>query len=119
MAFRRDREKSAQPFAYTLGVSIAMKILRCYKVMTATLVLLAISGCATISTLTEPETKNKIFSGSIRNVELKCAHATCLDFPFSLVADVILLPITIPWTAYRYITADESEKTEILKENEK
>jgi len=89
------------------------------KLMTATLLILAISGCATIGTLTEPETKNKIFSGSVRHVELKCAHATCLDFPFSLIADVILLPVTIPWTAYRYIASDESERTDKLKESEK
>lgn len=93
-------------------------ISRCY-VIAATLVLLVISGCATSISLTEPKTKNKIFSGSVRHVELKCAHATCLDFPFSLVADVVFLPVTIPWTAYKYMAPSESEKADKLKENEK
>lgn len=92
-----------------------MKMISCYKVIAATLVLLVISGCTTSITLTEPKTKNKIFSGSVRHVELKCAHATCLDFPFSLVADVVLLPVTIPWTAYKYIVPDESEKAGKLR----
>src|SRR5262249_14348319 len=26
------------------------------------------------------------------------AHAVCLDFPFSLVADAVLLPVTVPWS---------------------
>jgi uncharacterized protein YceK len=96
-----------------------MKISIGSKLITTALLLLAVSGCATMGTLTEPETKNKVFSGTVRHVELKCAHATCLDFPFSLVADVILLPVTIPWTAYRYIATDESVKTDKVKENEK
>ena len=57
-----------------------------------------VSGCATIGTLAENETKNKIYSGTIRHAELKCAHGVCLDFPFSLLADTLVLPITIPWT---------------------
>lgn len=62
------------------------------------LVLVLLSGCTTIGTLSEDETRNKVYSGTIRQVELGCAHAVCLDFPFSLVADTLLLPITIPWT---------------------
>jgi len=55
-------------------------------------------GCTTALTLSEPETRNKVYSGTVRQVDLGCAHGTCLDFPFSLVADTLLLPITIPWT---------------------
>jgi uncharacterized protein YceK len=68
-----------------------------------------LSGCATISTLTEPETKNKIYSGTIRHFDLKCGHGTCLDFPFSFILDTVLLPFTIPVTIYNYATAKPDE----------
>ncbi len=57
-----------------------------------------LTACGTIATLGEDETRNKIYSGTLRQVELKCAHGTCLDLPFSFVADTVLLPVTIPWT---------------------
>jgi uncharacterized protein YceK len=69
-----------------------------------------LAGCTTIGTLTEEQTKNKIYSGTIRQVELKCAHATCLDFPFSLVADTALLPVTIPWTIANHCRGDEQNE---------
>jgi uncharacterized protein YceK len=81
------------------------------KIITTGIALLALSSCATIGTLTEPETKNKIFSGTIRHVELKCAHAVCLDMPFSVIADAVLLPVTVPWTAYDFIEPTENEKS--------
>ena len=62
------------------------------------LLVAGLCGCATAMSLTEHERKNKIFSGTIKHAELKCAHAVCLDFPFSLVADAVLLPVTIPWS---------------------
>ena len=65
-----------------------------------------LSGCATSGTLAEPSTRNKVYSGTIRHFELKCAHAVCLDFPFSLVADTVLLPITIPWSIYNVVAKD-------------
>jgi len=69
------------------------------------------SGCATIGTLGEDETRNKIYSGTVRHVELKCAHAACLDLPFSLVADTVLLPVTIPWTMSNfYCRGDAPER---------
>jgi uncharacterized protein YceK len=68
-------------------------------VVGAMLAAAAISGCATIGTLSEDETKNKIYSGTIRHAELACAHAVCLDLPFSLAADTLLLPVTVPWSA--------------------
>jgi uncharacterized protein YceK len=61
---------------------------------------LALAGCATIGTLGEPETHNKVYSGTIRDIQLECAHGTCLDLPFSLVADTVVLPATIPWSLY-------------------
>jgi uncharacterized protein YceK len=64
------------------------------------LLALALSSCATIGTLGEPQTRNKVFSGTIRDVELGCAHGTCLDLAFSLVADTVVLPATIPWSLY-------------------
>jgi uncharacterized protein YceK len=69
----------------------------------------AVSGCATIGTLSEEETKNKIYSGTIRHAELKCAHAVCLDFPFSLVADTFLLPISVPWSIVNFVRAGGSK----------
>ena len=71
-----------------------------------------LAGCATIGTLSEDETKNKVFSGTIRHGELKCAHATCLDFPFSFVADVILLPITIPWSLVNFAKSNGADTKE-------
>ncbi len=89
-----------------------IKISACSRFITAALISLAVTGCATTETLTEPDTKNKVFSGTVRHVELECAHATCLDFPFSLAADTILLPVTIPWTAYRFMAAEKDVKTD-------
>ena len=68
-----------------------------------------LAGCATIGTLSEDETKNKVFSGTIRHGELKCAHGTCLDFPFSLAADVLLLPITVPWSLVNFAKSSGTE----------
>ncbi len=74
-------------------------------------VLALLSGCATIGTLSEKETKNKVYSGTIRHVELKCAHGVCIDFPFSFVADTVLLPITIPWTLVNLARSSSDEKS--------
>ena len=80
------------------------------RVIATLVALLALTGCVTIGTLTEPETRNKIFSGTIRHIDLECAHAVCLDMPFSLVADAAILPVTIPWTAYNFIKSDENQE---------
>jgi uncharacterized protein YceK len=71
-----------------------------------------LTACTTISTLGEDETRNKIYSGTARQFELKCAHGTCLDFPFSLVADTVLLPVTIPWTIVNLRGEDETDSGE-------
>ena len=65
-----------------------------------------LSSCATVMSLGESETRNKVYSGTVRHVELKCAHAVCLDFPFSLIADTLLLPITVPWTLINFATGE-------------
>jgi uncharacterized protein YceK len=61
---------------------------------------LALSGCATIGTLGEPQTRNKVFSATIKDIQLECAHGSCLDLPFSPAADTVVLPATIPWSIY-------------------
>lgn len=60
-----------------------------------------LSGCATIGTLGEDQTTNKVYSGTARDFELECFEGTCLDIPFSFIADTVLLPITVPWTLVR------------------
>lgn len=65
------------------------------------LIMLAFSGCTTIDTVSDEKVKNKILSGTARHIELQCAHAVCIDAPFSLVLDVVLLPATIPLTFYK------------------
>jgi uncharacterized protein YceK len=88
--------------------------------LVATVAAIAVGGCATIGTLSEEETKNKIYSGTIRHAELKCAHAVCLDFPFSLVADTFLLPITVPWSVVNLVRAggSQAEKSDELPHRE-
>jgi uncharacterized protein YceK len=86
-----------------------MKRRRSARLIATSVCLLGMCGCASIITLGEPKTKNKVFSGTIRHIELKCGHAVCLDMPFSLVADTVLLPVTIPWTAYNFAEVDENQ----------
>jgi uncharacterized protein YceK len=71
-------------------------------------VVVGLYGCATAGTLAEHETTNKVFSGTRRHVELKCAHAACLDLPFSLVADAVLLPVTVPWSIVNWSRSERS-----------
>jgi len=78
-------------------------------------ILFAISGCTTIGTLGEEEHNNKVYSGTLRQFELACGHAVCIDFPFSFVADTILLPVTIPWSIYN-VSTDRAEKYKKSKE---
>lgn len=68
-----------------------------------------LGGCATAQTLSENGTKNNIYSGTIRHLELKCAHGTCLDLPFSLAADTLVLPYTIPKTVITNCCSDAGE----------
>lgn len=71
-----------------------------------------ITGCTTLITLSEAETKNKIYSGTIRQADLKCGHGTCFDFPFLLIADTALLPVTIPWTVFNLASGDTTSNRE-------
>jgi uncharacterized protein YceK len=70
---------------------------------------LALTSCATVGTLSESETKNKVYSGTLRHFELKCAHAVCLDFPFSLLADTLALPVTLPWSLVNLMRSDAAQ----------
>ena len=55
---------------------------------------LIVSGCGTLCTATESHCgKLAPFSGTRAAAQ---GHGTQLDVPFSFIADVILLPITIP-----------------------
>jgi uncharacterized protein YceK len=73
------------------------------------LILLLNTGCVSIGTLSEKEHNNKVFSGTIRHMELSCDHGICVDLPFSLVTDVVLLPVTIPWSIYN-VSTDSAQK---------
>ncbi|WP_299268204.1 YceK/YidQ family lipoprotein [uncultured Psychrosphaera sp.] len=79
------------------------------------IILLSISGCVSIGTLGEKEHNNKVFSGTIRHIELACGHGICLDFPFSFVTDAVLLPVTIPWSIYNVSTGRAEKYKEYQK----
>lgn len=58
----------------------------------------ALSGCGTIVTLSDSKTwPNQIYAGTRASAR---GHATQPDIPFSLVADTLILPYTIPRTIY-------------------
>src|SRR5215510_226074 len=82
------------------AVDVGFKFMTHPMRISLVLVAVALSGCGTIGTLGEPQTRNKVFSGTIRDIQLQGAHGTCLDLPFSLVADAVVLPATIPWSLY-------------------
>lgn len=77
-----------------------------------------LSGCTTIDTVSDKNINNKIFSGTIRHVELACAHAVCIDAPFSFAADVVLLPVTVPWSIYNATTKDSATSSSAERTNE-
>lgn len=90
-----------------------------YKFVAYFIMLVVLSGCVSIGTLGEKEYNNKVFSGTIRHIELGCGHGVCVDAPFSLVTDVVLLPVTIPWSIYNVATdrADRYKKSQKSKDN--
>ncbi|WP_019143248.1 YceK/YidQ family lipoprotein [Noviherbaspirillum massiliense] len=65
-------------------------------------------GCVSVGTLVENKTPNKIYSGTRRHIEARCMSIVCADLPFSLVADTLLLPVTVPWTLVDFYTVDAS-----------
>ena len=79
-------------------------------------VIMSMTGCATTVALQE-DGKNQIYSGTIKHFELGCAHAVCLDFPFSLIADTVILPYTIPRTIYNYSKGNDAQKKTDDKQN--
>ena len=69
----------------------------------APVVVLLLAGCMTIMTRQEPDLSPRVYGGT--TIDLKCVvslealpwNGLCLlDLPFSLVADTLLLPLTIP-----------------------
>ena len=79
---------------------------------------LVLSGCLSIATLNDKEINNKVFSGTIAHFDMACAHGNCIDAPFSLVVDVCLLPVTIPWSIYNVSTDSAQRYKESKKSNE-
>jgi len=81
-----------------------------YRLVLITLLwLFFLSGCVSIGTLADKELNNKVFSGTIGHIDMACAHGNCIDAPFSLVVDVVMLPITIPWSIYN-VSTNQAEK---------
>ncbi len=79
----------------------------------ATVIALALSGCATTITVFEEEPDNLVYSGTRRDLDgWALAHGGFLDLPFSFVFDTVLLPYTIPRTIWNYATAEEEDKPE-------
>ena len=69
-----------------------------------------VSGCATVATLAEDEPKNKIFSGTRTHVSSGCGCTLCIDLPFSLAADIVALPYTVPKTISTSLSSKENPK---------
>ena len=65
------------------------------------------AGCGTLNTTADPNSKFGIYSGTKASAE---GNATQWDVPFSLVADTILLPITIPLEVARRLGATEDKQ---------
>ena len=69
------------------------------------------SGCGTLVTLTDnKEWPNQIYAGTRASAN---GHATQIDVPFSLIADTVVLPYTIPRTIYNL-----SQRNDLQKNNE-
>ncbi len=61
-------------------------------------------GCGTLFTLTHnKQWPNQIYAGTRAAA---AGHSTQIDIPFSLVADTMVLPYTIPRTIYNYTHVD-------------
>lgn len=71
----------------------------------ATVIALALSGCATTIAVFEEDPDNLVYSGTRRDLDgWALAHGGFLDLPFSFVFDTVLLPYTIPRTIWNYAT---------------
>jgi len=73
-------------------------------------ILILCHGCGTINSLTEREPRNKIYSGVAADFSSSWTfgHVGILDWPFSLAADTIMLPYTIPKTIANYCERDSA-----------
>ena len=68
------------------------------------------SGCGTLVTLTDnKEWPNQIYAGTRAAAN---GHATQIDVPFSLIADTVVLPYTIPRTIYNLSQRDDQQKNQ-------
>ncbi len=89
------------------------------KIATAFIFLMTLSSCATIGSLTtEPEDTGNVVIFSGTRTDLGSAwtfmHMGIIDWPFSLVADVVVLPYTIPKSIYN-LAVDRAHEHEIKK----
>jgi uncharacterized protein YceK len=62
--------------------------------------LLLISGCGTAGTLNAKSGQTNLVYSGVREETHPLSPHTFLDLPFSLVADTVVLPYTIPRTVY-------------------
>ena len=66
------------------------------------------SGCGTIVTLSHnQEWPNQIYAGTRASAN---GHVTQIDVPFSLIADTLVLPYTIPRTIYNLSQQDGTQQ---------
>lgn len=79
------------------------------RLLPATSLAFALSGCATLANTFKDEPKNKIYVGVRQDFNgWTFAHGGFIDWPFSLVLDTILLPYTIPVTIWNYAADGEA-----------
>ena len=77
--------------------------------MSAGLALSLLSGCGTIGGMTNPDYPGKVYVGIRHDINLSSGLAsgvpawmiTMWDYPFSLVADTVLLPGTLIYEIFR------------------
>jgi uncharacterized protein YceK len=92
-------------------------ITRSLAALTATLMLAATTGCATYRTISQAEAGSaKVFSGTRLNIHALEGQSTPTrrfrasappypgaDLPFSFLADILLLPLTMPVALYEFV----------------
>ncbi len=92
-----------------------MALSKCFEAGVC-LLLLSISGCGTIGRLIDDDgCQNLLFSGT--RASLGNPHGGFLDAPFSLVADIIVLPYTIPATIHEPDECQEDGKPPEIQKN--
>jgi uncharacterized protein YceK len=61
-----------------------------------------LSGCGTMASIEQDEPYPNIVYGGLRNELNPVSPHTCLDIPFSTVADTLVLPYTIPRSIHNH-----------------